>query len=114
MKSAKEKMQERKKKLSERGSGSGLLYPKEGTMRIRLKNPGDDEELGIEVITFYRGRDKGSIISPATFNEPCPWMEKFKQLKESSDPADKELAKTLVPRHKFVIGGDVYKDDQVS
>lgn len=111
-KTAKEKMIERKKKLESRGNGGGIIFPKEGITRIRLKSPGEDEELGLEVITFYLGKELGGVISPSTFEEPCPIMEKYKELKESSDDDDKELAKRLVPRRKYIIGGIGYKDDK--
>lgn len=107
-----EKMLERKKKLQEKGSGNGFIFPKEGITRIRMKSPGDDQELGIEVIQFYPNPQIGGIISPATFEEPCPWMEKYQELKSSKDPEDKELAKKLIPRRKYVIGGIVYEDEK--
>lgn len=107
----KEKMLERKKKLESKGNNSGLIFPKEGSTRIRLKSPGDDQELGIEVIQFYLN-GIGSIISPATFDEPCPFMEKYQELKQSKDPDDKELAKLLIPRRKYVVGGIIYQDEK--
>lgn len=111
--STREKMLARKKQLESKGNGSGFIYPKEGTLRIRIKSPGDDKELGMELITFYLGGDYGSIISPATFNEPCPFMEKYLELKESSNDADKELAKEkFIPRRKYVVGGIVYTDEK--
>lgn len=111
--STREKMLARKKQLESKGSGSGFIYPKEGTLRMRIKSPGDDQELGMELVTFYLGSDTGSIVSPATFDEPCPFMEKYKELKESSDDADKELAKNkFIPRRKYVIGGVVYTDEK--
>ena len=111
--STREKMLARKKQLESKGSGSGFIYPKEGTLRMRIKSPGDDKELGMELVTFYLGSDIGSIVSPATFDEPCPFMEKYKELKESSDDADKELAKEkFVPRRKYVIGGVSYTDEK--
>lgn len=111
--STREKMLARKKQLESKGSGSGFIYPKEGTLRMRIKSPGDDQELGMELVTFYLGNDIGSIVSPATFDEPCPFMEKYKELKESSDDADKELAKEkFVPRRKYVIGGVIYTDEK--
>ena len=111
--STKEKMLARKKQLESKGSGSGFIYPKEGTLRMRIKSPGDDQELGMELVTFYLGGDMGSIVSPATFDEPCPFMEKYKELKESSDDTDKELAKEkFIPRRKYVIGGVVYTDEK--
>ena len=72
--STREKMLARKKKLEEKGSGNGLIFPKEGTLRMRIKSPGDDKELGMEVIQFYVP-GAGGVISPATFDEPCPFME---------------------------------------
>lgn len=112
-KSTKEKMLARKKQLESKGSGSGLIFPKEGTIRIRIKSPGDDQELGMEVIQFYIP-GVGGIISPATFDEPCPFMEKYEELKSSNDEDDKELAKKLIPRKRFVIGGIIYEDDKGS
>lgn len=112
--STKERLLARKKSLESKGSGEGLVYPKEGSTRIRIKSPGEDAELGLEVIRFYLGQDKGSIISPATFDEPCPFMEKYEELKNSKDDADKELAKLLVPSRRFVIGGIVYEDEKGS
>ncbi len=110
--STREKMLRRKKDLESRSSGGGLVFPKEGTTRVRLKSPGEDKELAIEVIQFYLGPDLGGIISPATFDEPCPFMDKYKELKSSSDDDDKALAKLLVPKSKYIIGGIVYKDEK--
>lgn len=106
-----EKMLARKKKLESKKSGSNIIYPKEGTLRVRLKSPGDDQELGMETVQFYVN-NAGTIISPATFDEPCPFMEKYKELKESSDPDDKELAKSFVPKHKYIVGGIIYADEK--
>lgn len=111
--STREKMLARKKQLESRGSGGGFVYPKEGTTRVRIKSQGDDKELGLEIIQFYL-EGEGGVISPATFDEPCPFMEKYNELKNSKDDDDKELAKHLVPRRRYVIGGLVYEDDKGS
>lgn len=79
--STKEKMLARKKQLESKGNGNGLVFPKEGTLRMRIKSPGDDQELGIEIVQFYLGGNLGGVISPATFDEPCPFMEKYQELK---------------------------------
>jgi hypothetical protein len=71
----KEKMLARKKALESKGSGNGFIFPKDGITRVRMKSPGDDQELGIEIIQFYLNSNLGSIISPSTFDEPCPFME---------------------------------------
>lgn len=105
-----EKMLARKKELEKRSSGGGIIYPKEGTTRVRIKSRGADEELGIEIVQFYLGPKEGGIISPATFDEPCPFMEKFQELKNSDDPDDKALASKLVPKRKYLIGVLGYKD----
>lgn len=105
-----EKMLARKKDLEKRGGGWGMIYPKEGTIRVRIKSRGADEELGIEVVQFYLGPKDGGIISPATFDEPCPFMEKFQELKNSDDPDDKALASKLVPRRRYILGVIAYKD----
>lgn len=106
-----EKMLERKKKLTEKASKGSLIFPKEGTMRVRLLSQGPDKELGVEVIQFY-SQKTGGIISPASFGDPCPFMEKFKELKNSSNEDDQELAKLLTPRRRYVIGGTIYKDEK--
>lgn len=107
-----EKMMARKENLSKKGNGGGLIYPKEGITRIRIKSPGADSELGMEIIHIYLGKDMGSIISPATFDEPCPFMEKYQELKESKDEDDQALAGKMRPGRKYVIGGIGYKDEK--
>lgn len=105
-----EKMLARKKKLAEKGSGNGFVFPGNGTTRIRIVSAGPNEELGVEVIRFYL-KDH-SIISPASFDEPCPVMDKYKELKDSKDEDDKKLAKKFVPSRRYVIAGLVYKDEK--
>lgn len=110
--STREKMLARKKALEAKGTNSGFIFCKEGTTRVRIKSPGPDEELGIELIQFYLGDNIGSVYSPQTFDEPCPIMEKYLELKDSSDDDDKELAKKLIPKRRYVIGGIVYEDEK--
>ena len=105
-----EKMIQRKKDMEKRSGGGGMIYPKEGTTRVRIKSRGADEELGLEVIQFYLGPKEGGVISPASFDEPCPFMEKYQELKNSDDEDDKALASKLVPRRRYIIGILGYKD----
>ena len=42
-----EKMLARKKKMAEKNSSGSIIFPKEGTMRVRLLSQGDDKELGL-------------------------------------------------------------------
>lgn len=108
--STREKLLARKKKLAEKGTGNGFVFPKNGTTRIRIVSAGVNEEFGMEIIRFYLGDH--SVYSPATFDEPCPFMEKYDELKNSKDEDDKKLAKKLVPSRRFVIPALVYKDDK--
>ena len=110
--STREKMIARKKELKERSQGGGMIYPKEGTLRVRVKSRGSDEELGLEIIQFYLGPKEGGIISPATFDEPCPFMEAYKRLKESKDELDQQLATKITPRRRYVIGVIAYRDEK--
>lgn len=110
--STRDRMLKRKEDLAKRGSTGALIFVKEGVTRIRVKSQGDDEELGVELIQFYLGKDIGSVISPATFGEECPFMEAYKKLKASSKDSDKELAGQIVPKSRYVIGGIGYKDEK--
>lgn len=110
--SMRDKLLKRKKELERKGNSGGMIFPKEGTIRFRIKDPGDDSELATEIIQFYLGPKIGGVISPATFGEDCPFMEKYKELKESKDEDDKELAKKLVPKRKYVIAIVGYKDEK--
>lgn len=108
--STKEKMLQRKKKLAEKGTGNGFVFPKNGTTRVRLLSPGPTEELGCEVVRFYFGGH--SVYSLATFDEPCPIMEKYQELKSSKNEDDKILAKKLVPGRRYVLAALVYADEK--
>lgn len=109
--STREKMLARKKQFESKSSGGGIIFPKEGTMRLRIHSQGPDEEIGMEVIQFYLGPQKG-VISAATFDEPCPFMDKYKELKDSKDEDDQNLAGLLAPRRRYIIGGTLYKDEK--
>ena len=112
VKSTRDRMKERKKSFEQKGKGGSFIFPKEGTIRCRVMSQGPDKEIGLEVIRFYMGKDRGSIISPATFDEPCPFMEKYKELKNSDDEEDNQLATKLVPSRRYIIGVTCYKDDK--
>lgn len=108
--STRDRMLQRKKELESKGNGGGMVFPKEGVTRIRLHSQGPDKEIGLEVIQFYV--PKNSVISAATFDDPCPFMEKYQELKNSKDEDDQELAGRLVPRRRYIVGGTVFKDEK--
>ena len=107
------KLQKRQKDLSAKG---GSKFPfmnfKEGTTRIRLLPIPEDSEFGVEVTYFFPNTDIGSVISPATFGEPCALMEAYERLKKSSDPDDKEAAKLVAPKRRYFVYGYKYKDEK--
>lgn len=85
---------------------------KEGTTRVRILNPGDDEDFAFPVVQFFMGKDNGgAIISPATFGEPCAIMEAYKELK-AGDEDEKELAEKFFPSTKYAIPMVRYKDEK--
>ena len=109
-KKLRKKLEARKAKLKERGSGN-LIFLKAGDeLRCRIKPVGAENEFGIEVRQFYLGSEIKGVISPITFGEPCSIMETFEELKASSDSDDVELANTFQPRSRYLISAVVYKD----
>ena len=112
-KSLRDRLADQKKKLSSGKSGGFIMRQKdEGTIRFRILPTGEENDFAMELTTFWLSQDAGEIISPSTFGEPCPAMEKYLELKESKDPDDIELTKKLVPRKKYVIPVIMYKDSK--
>ena len=108
------RLKKKQEELKQRGSGGGsMLYLKEGTQRVRLLPTIDDEaDFVIEMVQFYLGADIKGVYSPSTFGEPCAIMDKFNELKSSSDPDDKELAKTFIPKKRFLSACVAYTDEK--
>lgn len=106
--SVREKLLARKKKLAEKGTSSAFIFPKNGTTRVRILSAGPDNEPAVEIVRFYI--NKHSIISPATFEEPCPFMEEYKRLKDSKDEDDKKLAKSMIPSRRYILACIIFKD----
>lgn len=110
-KSLAERLKNKKKELASKGGGGYIMRQKEeGTLRFRILPVGEDNDFALELTTFWLSQEAGEIISPSTFGEACPAMEKYLKLKDSKDPEDIELAKNLVPRKKYVIPVITYSD----
>lgn len=109
--SLKERLRKRRKKLAERSQGSGVIFIKEGTTRIRILPVGDDNDWALEMTHFYLGQKIKGVFSAASIGEPCPVLEAYEELKEGSD-ADKDLAKSFTPRKKYLVPAIVYEDDR--
>ena len=98
----KERLRKKKEELKTKGGDFDMIFIKEGTIRARLLPVEEDADFVLEVTQFYLGGDIKGVISPSTFDEPCAIMEAYKELKESDDPDDKEMAKGFVPRKKYL------------
>lgn len=101
------KMKARKKKLKEGSEGGAFLFVKANeTVRIRALPVDQNEELGMEIVSFYLGQDIKRVISPKTFDEPCAIHEKYMKLKDTN----KELADTFKPKRMYVLPCLKYDD----
>lgn len=110
-KSLKQRMKEKKEELNKKGGNFNILRQKdEGTIRVRVLPTGEDNEFVAEVLQFWLGKGIDSVISPETFGEPCALLEKYHELKDSDDEADKDLAKKLMPKRKYLMPVLVYAD----
>lgn len=107
-----ERLKRKKEKLKSKGGGYDILFVKEGTMRVRPLYAGEEEDFAFEVIQFYLGKDMGGVISPASMDKPCALMEEYQRLKKSKKAADKDLAKKLIPKTKFLMPVVVYEDSK--
>lgn len=109
--SLKEKLQKRKKEIQDRSKGMGyVIMSKEGTLRVRIMQVGEDNEFGLEITQFYLGGTIKGVISPVTIGLPCAIMEKYEELKKSKKSSDKALAKKLAPKKKYMVPIIGFKD----
>lgn len=108
--SLRERLEKKRKEISERGKGLKFLVLKEGTMRVRVLPVGEEQEFGMEIIQFYLGAQIKGVISPATMGLPCPIMDKYNELKDSKNPSDKALAKKLSPKKRIMVPVIVFSD----
>jgi len=111
--STREKLMLRQKKLKERGGSSNFYTFKEGKTRIRILPVPDDQEQGVEITNFYMGKgmEPMSIISPKSFDEPCPFFELYTKLSKSKKEEDQNLAKRLKPGKKYLVYALVTTDE---
>lgn len=99
--SLKERIREKKANLNSGGGKRDIIFLKEGTIRVRPLSVGEDNDFIFEIVQFYLGGDIKGVYSPATFDEPCALMEKYNELKASSDDTDKSTAKAMMPKRKW-------------
>lgn len=111
-KKMRKKLEQRSKDL-EKGSGDfKFIIFKSGITRTRPLPVGEDQEPGVEVIVFYMGKKYGTVISPASWGEPCAIMECYEELKNSKKESNKELASKFMPKPHFVVPSIKYVDEK--
>lgn len=112
-KSLKERMKDKQSELKSRSESGNIIFLKPDTkLRVRILNMGQEEEFIKEVNQFYLGSDIKGVISPSTFGEPCHIYEAYEELSKSKDPEEKELAKQLNLRKKYLAYCLIYKDEK--
>ena len=114
-KSLKQRLAERKAKITS-GGGTGFILKlkEEKTYRIRILPVGEDKEFYADLVSFYLGNTEelGEVISPSTFGDPCALLEAYNEYKSSKSEEDKTIAKELVPRNKTVLPIVMYEDEK--
>lgn len=104
------KLLKTRKKIKEKSEGGNMIYVKaDETKRVRPLPVDENEEFGMEIVTFFLGGDIKGVTSAATFGEPCPIMDKYEELK-NGDEDDKALADKLKPKRKYVVPVILYED----
>jgi hypothetical protein len=107
--SLKDRLAKKRKKLKDTGSGKMLFIKADTVMRVRVLPVGDENEFVKEVTQFYLGGDIKGVFSPVTIGEPCAIMEAYNELK-SGDEDEKDIAKTMIPKTKYLMPVVVYED----
>ena len=107
--SLKDRLKNKRKALKESGSGNLIFIKADTTIRVRVLPVGEEEEFVKEVTHFYLGGTIKGVFSPATFGDPCAIMESYHELKDG-DSDDKELAKQIIPKTKYLMPVVLYDD----
>lgn len=108
-----DRLQARSAALRKSAAGAGsykYFIFKEGDVRMRPLPVPEDQEFAVETTNFFFGKEIGGFVSPATFGDPCPAMNAYKALRESSDEDDRELANKFKPKKKYMSPHIKYKD----
>lgn len=111
-KSLRKKMEERRKKLSEKGGNYNIFIFKEGVTRLRHVWLGGEVEPAFEVAYVYLNKELGGFISASTFGERCAFKEAYDKLVASKKDSDLQFAKRIQPKKKFVSPAYRYKDEK--
>lgn len=107
--SMRERLAKQRKELASRGKTNFIIL-KEGTLRVRIMRVEEEKDFGLEATQFYLGATIKGVLSPSTFGLPCAIMEKYQELKDSKKASDKELAKKISPRKRFLVPVIPFRD----
>jgi len=109
--SLRERLQKQRQDLKDRSNKGNMIFLKaDQDIRVRILPVKPDEEFALETTQFYLGGEIKGVVSPVSVGEPCALMEAYEEMKASKDPDDKDIAKTMSPKKKFVILVIKYKD----
>lgn len=112
-KSLKERLEERRKNLAERGGGGYKTFIfRPGITRLRHVYVGGEVEPAMEVLYVYLNKALGGFISPATWGEKCAFKKAFDELSSSSKESEVAFSKKIQPKKKFVSPAYRYKDEK--
>lgn len=112
MASLKERLAKKRENLKSGGGNFKTFIIKEGKTRFRHVPVGEEKDWSIEATTFFLGKEIGLVVSPHTFGEKCALYNAYKQLSESSDPEDREVAKKLKPGRRLYSPVGKYNDEK--
>lgn len=107
-----EKLAKRRTEIKDRSAGGSVVFIKEGTMRIRIFPAPDEVDWAVETTGFYLGADIKGVFSADTLGDDCPILEKYKELRDSSKAGDKDIAKSMTPRTKYLVAAIIYEDEK--
>lgn len=110
--SLKERLAKKKENLKSGGGSFKTFVIKEGTTRFRHLPVGEEKDWSIELKTLFLSKELGMLISPATFGEKCAFDEAYKELSNSKDPDEREMAKKLKFSRRLGIVSGKYKDEK--
>lgn len=109
--SLKDRMKADRARLKEGSGNNNMIYIKDGTLRVRILNVGEENQWYVEVIQFYLPGVKG-VFSPATFGGKCALMDWYEDMKASKDEDDKALLQKVGLSRKYLVPVVVYSDDK--
>jgi hypothetical protein len=106
------KLKQRSEEMGKGGKGSyNFFIFKVGTTRMRPLPVGEDVEFGVDVESFFFGKEIGGVISPRSFGERCAIYEYWEKCQKSKDEKLKKFSDTWKPSRKVMVPHIRYEDE---